>query len=285
MTSKTILITGASTGIGFATAKLFHSKGWNVVATMRNPEKHTELDQLEPSRMLIQKLDVLDTETMKAAIDTAIMRWDQIDVLVNNAGHGQYGPFELTDEAAWRNQFNVNLFGPMRLTKLLLPHFRTHPSAIINVSSGGGLYALPNASLYCSSKFALEGWTEAMHHELKPFNIMVKSVVPHGGVSSTAFGSNAAAHMPNTSSTGGTSELVALYASGMQKMTASMKSSGASSAISADEVAKIILEGVEDGRKDKFRYFAGNDASGFLKARYESRDDDEYMAYMSANFS
>jgi hypothetical protein len=124
-----------------------------------------------------------------------------------------------------------------------------------------------------------------MHHDLKSFNVMVKSIVPHGGVSSTAFGSSAAAHIPNTSAAKGTHENIAVYAAEIEKMTNGLKSASPPSAIPAEDVAKIILEAVEDGRKDKFRYFVGNDASGFLKARYESHDDDAYMAYMSSRFT
>jgi NAD(P)-dependent dehydrogenase (short-subunit alcohol dehydrogenase family) len=111
MASKTVFITGTSSGIGLATAKLFYSHGWNVIATLRSPEKDVELKKLDTSRILIQAMDVSQTESIKTAIDVGLTKFGRIDVLVNNAGYGQYGIFEVLDEQSWRKQFNVNVFG------------------------------------------------------------------------------------------------------------------------------------------------------------------------------
>ena len=107
--SKTILITGASSGIGRVTAKHFHSKGWNVVATMRSPEKESELTEL--NNVLVARLDVLDPASIESAVTEGIGRFGTIDVLLNNAGYGAWGPLEATSMEKIRRQFDVNVFG------------------------------------------------------------------------------------------------------------------------------------------------------------------------------
>jgi NAD(P)-dependent dehydrogenase (short-subunit alcohol dehydrogenase family) len=109
--SKTIFITGASTGIGLASAKLFHSIGWNVVATMRNPTAEHELVKLDDPRMLVQRLDLQDLASIQPAIDAGIQKFSTIDVLLNNAGYGQNGLFEAIPREKIQEQFDVNLFG------------------------------------------------------------------------------------------------------------------------------------------------------------------------------
>lgn len=110
---QTVFITGASTGIGLATAKHFYEQGWNVAATMRNPEKDTELRQLDPSRMFVLHLDVTDLSSIQQAVSFAISKFSKIDVLVNNAGYGQNGVFELTPREQVKEQFDVNVFGEL----------------------------------------------------------------------------------------------------------------------------------------------------------------------------
>lgn len=110
---KSVFITGTSTGIGLATAKLFFEKGWNVVATLRNPEKDTELKQLDASRILVLKLDVTDINAIEQAVASAIARFGKIDLLINNAGYGQNGIFELTPREQVKEQMDVNVFGTL----------------------------------------------------------------------------------------------------------------------------------------------------------------------------
>ena len=134
---KTIFITGASTGIGNATAKLFNSKGWNVIATMRNPEKETELSQLD--NILVTKLDVLDLDSIEKAVKEGIRKFGKIDVLLNNAGYGAYGPLESFPRENIVRQFNTNVIGLLDVTRVLLPHFRQNKGGIlVNISSIGG---------------------------------------------------------------------------------------------------------------------------------------------------
>ncbi len=175
--AKTILITGASSGIGREAALIFQKQGWNVIATMRSPEKEQELTQL--NNVLVTRLDVQDIGTIKTAIDAGTDRFDGIDVLVNNAGYGLMGVFESATREQIRKQFDINLFGLMDVTQAVLPQMRTRgDGTIINISSFGGQVALPFGSLYNSSKFAVEGFSEALSHELSPLGISVKLVEP-----------------------------------------------------------------------------------------------------------
>jgi short-subunit dehydrogenase len=174
---KTVFITGASSGIGKATAKLFAQKGWNVAATMRTPEKENELIKFE--NVKIFKLDVIDTKSIKTAINEAKRVFGDIDVVVNNAGYGLTGPFEASTMEQIDRQFQTNVFGLMNVTREILPHFRDkEDGVIINVASMGGRITFPLYSLYHASKWAVEGFSESLQHELKPFNIKVKIIEP-----------------------------------------------------------------------------------------------------------
>lgn len=177
--NKTILITGTSTGLGRATAKLFHEKGWNVVATMRTPDQETELTQLE--RTLVSRLDVQDARSIDSAVRAGLAKFGRIDALVNNAGYGAYGPLEVTPMDKIHRQFDVNVFGLLATTKALLPHFRMNRGGtIVNVSSVGGRMAFPLGTLYHGTKFAVEGVSESLQYELAPLGIRVKLVEPGG---------------------------------------------------------------------------------------------------------
>src|ERR1700749_5199440 len=176
---KTVLITGASSGFGKAAVKLFHTNDWNVIATMRSPEKETELSKL--SNVLISKLDVTDKQSIQNAVNEGIEKFGRIDVLVNNAGYGAMGALEASTEEQVKQQFDVNLFGLIEVTKAVLPGMRQQRSGvIINVSSVGGRITFPFASLYHATKFAVEGLTESLQYELNPLGIRLKIVEPGG---------------------------------------------------------------------------------------------------------
>ncbi|KAJ7766924.1 short-chain dehydrogenase reductase SDR [Mycena olivaceomarginata] len=174
---------------------------------------------------------------------------------------------------------DAGIGGLMDITRAILPHFRAnHGGGVINVSSGAGFWAQPTTSMYSASKFALEGFTEALSYELASQNIFVKSVVPHGGITSTAFFTRfgASRRVAGESGLSSYNEFSAHIAECVRKMVAG---AGASSA----DVAETILTAATDGT-DQLRYFIGNDARGFLQARYASRSDAEYMAHMRSYF-
>jgi NAD(P)-dependent dehydrogenase (short-subunit alcohol dehydrogenase family) len=174
---KTVFITGASTGIGKATALLFQQRGWNVVATMRNPDSETELNRLE--NVLCLPLDVTRAETIAPAIDRAIEQFGSIDVVVNNAGYALTGIFEACEQSEVERQFATNVFGLMAVTRSILPHFREYRRGIvINVASIGGRLTFPLYSPYHSTKWAVEGFSESLQYELRPLGIKVKIIEP-----------------------------------------------------------------------------------------------------------
>ena len=273
--SKTIFITGASSGIGKASAALFARAEWNVIATVRTPGGGTELADMP--NVLVVPMDVRDLASIHAAIDAGLARFGRIDVLVNNAGYGQYGIFEGIAREKVQEQFDVNVFGVMDVTRAFLPHFRKNQSGvIINISSGAGFYTVPMISLYCASKFALEGFSEGLAYELASQNITVKIVEPHGGVTSTSFNERAARHRA-------TDTTLSDYDVFVKRMGESFAKMSAGRTTSADDVAQVIHTAATDGT-DRLRYLVGNDTRGFVQAR-QTLPDDEYVKYMRSHFA
>ena len=174
---KTILITGASTGIGKETALYFAEKGWNVAATMRTPEKENGFSKFPDIKVF--KLDVSKEESIQKAISDAIAAFGTIDVLYNNAGYALVGSFEAMNDEQIKRQFDTNVFGVMNVTRAILPIFRMQKGGvIINTTSMGGLLTFPLYSVYHSTKWALEGFMESLQFELRQFNIKVKNIEP-----------------------------------------------------------------------------------------------------------
>jgi NAD(P)-dependent dehydrogenase (short-subunit alcohol dehydrogenase family) len=173
MVNKTVLITGSSSGIGKATALYFAQKGWNVAATMRSPEKEKDFQAFPNVRLY--KLDA----TIESALSGAARDFGRIDVLVNNAGFGVDGVFEAMTDEVIENQFNTNVFGLMRVTRAIIPYLRSNGGGVIvQVASMGGRITFPLFSIYHGTKWAVEGFTESLHYELRPFNIRLKLIEP-----------------------------------------------------------------------------------------------------------
>ena len=186
--SKTVLITGASSGFGKLAAKTFHDKGWNVIATMRSPEREAELSKLDG--VLVTRLDVTDVDSIQSAVEEGEARFGAIDVLVNNAGYGGHTLFEQASDDAIRAMYETNVFGVMNVARAVLPAMRERKDGcIINVTSVAGLMAAPTISIYASTKHAVQGLTEGMAFEYKPLNIRVKAVLP-GAYPTTRFNAN-----------------------------------------------------------------------------------------------
>src|SRR5262249_23271707 len=174
--TQTVLITGSSSGIGRATAQLFAQRGWNVAATARNP---AALAPLAHANLLTLPLDVTEEASIAAAVAATTARFGSLDVLVNNAGYGLFGPLEGTTAEQLEAQFRTNVFGVVAMIQQVVPLMRQrHSGTIVTISSTGGRVASPFASAYHASKFALEGLCESLRFELKPQGIRVKLVEP-----------------------------------------------------------------------------------------------------------
>ena len=250
--SKTVMITGTSSGIGQVTAQLFAAAGWNVVATTRDPAR---ADAAARAAYHVVRLDLQDHASIEAAVASALERFGQIDVLVNNAGYGQYGPFEAQTRAQIIRQFEVNVFGVMDVMRAVLPSMRAAKSGVIlNVSSGAGIYALPLISLYCASKFALEGFSEAVSYELAAQGIVVKLVEPFGGVDGTAFQTRADAER-------GVDVASQNYDAFAADITAAYGRLPPAKLNATADVARMVFSAATDGT-NRLRYFVGHDARG-----------------------
>lgn len=257
--NKTILITGASSGIGKASAQFFAAKAWNVIATMRSPEKEEELIQLP--NVLVSRLDVLDPASIEAAVSDGIAHFGSIDLLLKNAGYGAYGPLEaFSREQIWR-QFNTNVIGLLAVTKAVLPHFRQRGQGmIINISSMGGQFSHPLGSLYHGTKYAVEGISESLSYEVSQFGGQVKIVEP--GMIATDFAGRSFEFCND--------EKMEAY-QGLVKALLSAMPAMASNASPAQVVAEVIFEAATDGR-NQLRYTAREDAAQYLALRKQTDD-------------
>ncbi|TGN02369.1 SDR family oxidoreductase [Leptospira yasudae] len=253
MKRRTVLITGTSSGIGKAAAKHFQSKGWNVIATMRNPEKETELKNLP--NLLCTKLDVTDGQSIDKAIAEGIKAFGEIDVLVNNAGYGLVGPFEGASKEQIQRQFDTNVFGAMDVIQKILPHFRKkRKGLIINVASMGGRITFPLYSLYHSTKWALEGFTESLQYELHPFGIRVKLIEP-GAIATDFIGRSS-----DSTSEQAPGEYKQFSEAVFKNMEDAMMTSR------SEAVAKVIFKAAKSSSK-RLRYVVGMDAKTLLGLR------------------
>ncbi|UOU97662.1 SDR family oxidoreductase [Chryseobacterium daecheongense] len=253
---KTIFITGASTGLGKATAKLFQSKGWNVIATMRNPNSETELTALENVTLL--PLDVTNLEQIQTTVKKALEISD-IDVVFNNAGYGLIGPLEALSDDQILKQLDTNLLGVIRVTKAFIPYFRKRKEGLfISTTSIGGLITFPLSSMYHATKWALEGWSESMAFELNTLGVGIKTVSPGGIKTDFMSRSLDLATQPEYE------QMVNTMFSNAEGMM-----EGASA---AGEIAEVVYQAATDGKK-QLRYVAGEDAKALYAQRLELGDE------------
>lgn len=193
--TTTWFITGASAGFGLAFAHYAVSKGYNVVATARNPGKLASLVAKAPEQVLAYTLDVTDPNSAEKAVAAAVERFGKIDVVINNAGHGMVGALEETPDIELRSIMETNFFGVVNVTKAVLPVLRKQKQgAIVNVTSMGGQLSFAGFSAYSATKFAVEGMSEALVQEVKSFGIKVMIVEP--GQFRTDFATSSLRHMP-----------------------------------------------------------------------------------------
>jgi NAD(P)-dependent dehydrogenase (short-subunit alcohol dehydrogenase family) len=280
--TRVAVITGSSSGIGFETALLLARSGFHTYATMRNLEKSkniTEIANTEKLPLQVVQLDVNDDISVKNAIDKIVAAAEnkRIDVLVNNAGYGLFGPLEDISIEEIKAQFETNFFGVIRVTQQVLPVMRKQNSGgstIVNVSSVGGRIGIPVLSAYQSTKFALEGLSESMSYELEPFGIRVVIIEP-GFIRTNIINSSTTAEKALDSKSP--------YFSLTQKVKNHFKSMMENASSPPEEVAKVILQAITS-ENPQLRYTVGNDAATIIQARM-NMSDNEFKKMIIQNFS
>ena len=252
MIRKVILITGASSGIGKETAKLFQVKNWRVAATMREPEKAEDLQRIADVETF--RLDVTDIDSIKQAIADVLEKFGRIDAVVNNAGYAIVGAFEAATAEQIERQYQTNVFGLMNVTREILPYFRQEKRGlIVNIASVGGRMTFPLYSLYNSTKWAVEGFSESLQYELEQFNIRIKIIEP-GPIKTDFY---------DRSQEVTRKEGLTAYDWFIDKALPNMKKAG-ETAPDGSLVAETIFKALTDGSK-KLRY--GVNTKGILTAR------------------
>ncbi|MGS2740171.1 SDR family oxidoreductase [Sinomicrobium sp. M5D2P17] len=251
---KTIFITGASSGLGKATAQLFQEKGWQVIATMRNPQKETELNTLPD--VYLYPLDVTNGAQVTTTIGKILNQFE-IDVVFNNAGYGLVGGFEAYTQEDIQRQIETNLIGVLNVAQPFITYFREKgkKGLLLTTTSAAGIAANPLASVYSATKFALEGWSEAINYELQSFGIRSKTIAP-GGMA-TDYAGRSLAYIESEAYTPLWNKMIAGFENGSTDVHFS----------SAEDVAKVVFEAATDN-KPQLRYVAaGPDAQKIAEDR------------------
>ena len=255
--NATVLITGCSTGIGAAAVRRFAEQGWNVAATLRNPSAA----QFEQGSGAVEKfaLDVTEQRSVDQAVGRTMERFGQIDVLINNAGYGLFGPFESATPEAISREFRTNVDGVFAVTRAVLPHMRQRGSGvIINVASLTGLIAMPLYSIYAASKYAVVGFSESLSHELAPFGIRVKVIAP--GAVATDFSGRSLVR--TFEGDGGP------YAESIRKVMGTFQANRTSAGATPEQLAQALYDAATDGTA-QVRYVVGDDARAIMQMRKE----------------
>ncbi len=238
MQPKTVLITGCSSGIGHATAKLFLTEDWRVYATARDPADIGTVTDHDACRAL--ELDVTADGHCRRAVNRVMHESGRIDCLVNNAGYGQLGPIEDVPIRQVGKQFDVNVYGPHRLTRLVLPHMREQGTGtIVNISSVSGRVGFPGAGVYCGSKAALELMTDALRAEIDEYGL--DAVIVEPGPVETAF-EDRSADGDDESVPAGIERSGAYEAFYDIFADTQLVGGGAPGSVSAEHVAEVIVE-------------------------------------------
>ena len=257
---NTIFIVGSSSGIGKATARLFAEKGWTVIATMRTPEKETEL--IGYPNVHLFPLDVTKPEQIETTV-SAVLKEHDVDVLFNNAGYGMKTRFEDMTEEAMQRSLNTNLLGMIRVTQKFIPYFKSKKSGmILTTTSLAGEMGLVLDGIYAADKWAVTGVCEMLYHELYPFGIQVKTIVP--GVVKTGFKMEMS-EMP------GYDDLIKKQTDLLMPDMDSMET--------PEEVAQDIYTAVTDGDADRMCYVTGA-ITKTLYAKRQELGDEDFRKYM-----
>lgn len=269
--SKTILITGSSSGYGKATAQLFLDRGWNVVATMRRPDP--TLFGGESERLKVLPLDITNGQSIADAIEVAVAAFGVIDIWVNNAGIGLASIVEVTPDKTVREIFETNTFGVIAACRAIIPQMRKQGrGVIVNVTSSVSIGVMPLVAVYAASKFAVEGFTESLGYELGAFNIRARLVEP-GYAPTTNFTANGGTRMEGL--------FPADYADLVQSCFAKMADYPTAYCTEAEVADAVYAAATDEG--DRLRYLAGADTKFLADLRW-STSEDEYQHTMRATF-
>jgi NAD(P)-dependent dehydrogenase (short-subunit alcohol dehydrogenase family) len=269
--SKTVLITGTSSGYGKETAQFFLDKGWNVVATMRRPDA-----SLFPTseRLKVLPLDVTNEQSIKDAIVGAVDTFGAIDVWVNNAGIALASIIEITPDSVIRELFDTNTFGVISACRAIIPQMRKQGhGVIINVTSSVTIGIMPIVAIYAASKCAVEGFTESLSYELAHFNIKARLVEP-GYAPTTAFSANGGPRMEGL--------LAEDYGSFIQGAFGRM-ANYPTAFCAESEVAEAVYKAATD-EGSQLRYLAGADTKLLAGLRW-STSEEEYQQKMHEMFA
>ncbi len=270
---RTVLVTGCSSGIGLATCHVLSRNNFKTYGTVRNLSKAKKIQDLinrENLSLKILRLDVNDNQSIKLAIKKILNDTGRIDVLINNAGYGMFGPIEEITIQEIKKQFETNFFGAIRLIKAIVPIMRKQGNGtIVNISSMVGRFAVPLNSAYVSSKFAVEGLSESISFELKEFGIRVIVIEP-GVVKSDFFHKLKVKGM----------NLESPYHELMERRVNFLDKAMKNSLTSSYDVADTILDAL-NSKDPKFRYVIGNDATNSLRMR-NSLSDRKFMEWIRA---
>ena len=255
MVSKAALVTGASSGIGGSTARKLASIGYTVYGAARRTDR---LQELASDGIIPLGMDVTDGQSMQEGVARIIADAGRIDVRVNNAGYGSYGAVEDVDMDEARRQFEVNVFGGMNLTRLVLPHMRAQKSGtIVNITSMGGKIYTPLGGWYHGTKFALEALSDCLRLEVAPFGINVVVIEP-GGIA-TEWGGIAAANLEKTSGSGP-------YKAQAEAVGKSLRSEANANRNSPPSVISDAIAKAVTARRPKTRYAVGFGARPLIAA-------------------
>jgi NAD(P)-dependent dehydrogenase (short-subunit alcohol dehydrogenase family) len=270
---RTVLVTGCSSGIGLATCHVLSRNNFMTYGTVRNLSKAKKIQDSinrENLSLKILRLDVNDNQSIKLAVKKILTDTGRIDVLINNAGYGMFGPVEEITTQEVKKQFETNFFGTIRLIKALVPIMRKQGNGtIVNISSMVGRFGVPLNSAYVSSKFAVEGLSESISFELEEFGIRVIVIEP--GVVKSDFFHNAKVKGMN---------LESHYHKLMERRVNFLDKAMKNSLTSSYDVADTILEALKS-KDPKFRYVIGNDATNSLRMR-NSLSDRKFMEWIRA---
>jgi NAD(P)-dependent dehydrogenase (short-subunit alcohol dehydrogenase family) len=270
--TRTVFITGSSSGFGKAAAEKFHGAGWNVVATLRNPD---DWKRAPSDRLFVHPLDVTDSASIRSAFDAAVVHFGKVDAVLNIAGIGLFNVFETTPDETVRTVFETNTFGPIELMRIAIPHFREHGGGrIVNLTSASSVVPEPLMGVYNASKAALDNLTETLRLELAPQNIVLKLVEP-GFVPTTRL-------VEKARDTAVDLVIPPEYQAYVGQRIAFFDSEFPVELATAEDVADALLESVED-ETERLRWVVGVDQAERMHMRHETSEA-EYIDWSWRSF-